>query len=249
MKIINALLVSGVLLFFSSCKKESSSAAKEPAWLKQDLLAYYPLNGNAKDSSGNGYDGIVNGAVLDNDRNNRANGAYNFVNGEIISNLGDPNFKGNFSVTLWSRLETFNYENEPGRISYPLIISSGIITNNTLNAFLGLHYSNSNPIILQTFLHAPNNYYFTYAPVDFKSWNHISIINKSDTLSLFLNGNFVSRVSNPKPQNPLYSSSFIRFGFPKGALYELYRLNGKLDDIRIYKRALTAEEVKYLYQN
>lgn len=249
MRYIPSAFVLMMFLLLASCKKESTPAAKEPEWLKQDLLAYYPFNGNAKDSSGNGYDGIVNGAVLDNDRNGKANGAYNFVNGEIISNLGDPNFRGNFSVTLWSRLETFNFENEPGRISYPFIISSAIITNNTLNPFFGLHYSNSNPIILQTYLNGPSNYYFTYAPVDFKSWNHISVINKSDTLSLFLNGNFVSRVSNPKPQNPLQPSNFIRFGFPKGALYELYRLNGKLDDIRIYKRALTPEEVKYLYQN
>ena len=244
---LSCLFFSGVLLM-SSCKKDSASAAKEPAWLKQDLLAHYPFNGNAKDSSGNGYDGIVNGAILDNDRNGKANGSYNFVNGEIISNLGDPNFTGNFSISLWSKLETFNFENEPGRISNPHIVSSGIISSNW-NPFYGLYYNQSNPISLRTYLNGPSNYYDTYAPVDFKNWNHISVINKSDTLSLFLNGNFVSRVSNPKPKNQLWQSNFIRFGWPKGFYYDVHRLNGKLDDIRIYKRALTAEEVKYLYQN
>ncbi|SVD42181.1 uncharacterized protein METZ01_LOCUS395035, partial [marine metagenome] len=41
---------------------------KEPEYLKQGLVAYYPFNGNAKDESGNGNDGEVNGAVLTADR-------------------------------------------------------------------------------------------------------------------------------------------------------------------------------------
>jgi len=47
--------------------------------ISNGLLAYYPFTGNANDSSGFGNNGIVQGAILTNDRNNNANSAYNFI--------------------------------------------------------------------------------------------------------------------------------------------------------------------------
>ena len=44
----------------------------------EGLVAYYPFNGNAKDESGNGHDGSVNGADVDNDRFGKADKAYSF---------------------------------------------------------------------------------------------------------------------------------------------------------------------------
>ena len=46
-----------------------SSEKKEPEFLKEGLVAYYPFNGNANDESGNGNDGQVNGATLVSGRN------------------------------------------------------------------------------------------------------------------------------------------------------------------------------------
>jgi hypothetical protein len=51
---------------------------KEPASLKDGLLAYYPFNANANDESGNGNNGSVNGATLVTDRFNKINSAYTF---------------------------------------------------------------------------------------------------------------------------------------------------------------------------
>ena len=36
---------------------------KEPKFLKEGLVAYYPFNGNAKDESDNGYEGTQKGGV------------------------------------------------------------------------------------------------------------------------------------------------------------------------------------------
>lgn len=49
-----------------------------PATLNNGLLLYFPFSGNAGDSSGNGYNGIVNGASLTMDRFGQANRAYYF---------------------------------------------------------------------------------------------------------------------------------------------------------------------------
>ena len=42
------------------------------------LVVYYPFNGNADDESGNGFDGIVNGATITTDRFGNENSAYSF---------------------------------------------------------------------------------------------------------------------------------------------------------------------------
>ena len=46
--------------------------------LGDGLVAYYPFNGNANDESGNGHDGVVNGAKLSNDRFGNKESSYIF---------------------------------------------------------------------------------------------------------------------------------------------------------------------------
>jgi hypothetical protein len=56
--------------------------------LKNGLVACYPFNTYANDESGNGNNGIVNGATLTTDRFGKANSAYNF-NGSSYIELPD----------------------------------------------------------------------------------------------------------------------------------------------------------------
>ena len=67
------------------------------------LVAYYPFNGNAKDSSGNGNNGSVNGATLTTDRFGNCNSAYLF---DGVSNyISLPTSKlinlNTYSYSLW----------------------------------------------------------------------------------------------------------------------------------------------------
>ena len=47
------------------------------------LVAYYPLDGDANDKSGNSRDLMIVGASLTSDRNGLSNGAYEFGSGII----------------------------------------------------------------------------------------------------------------------------------------------------------------------
>ena len=51
---------------------------KEPEFLKEGLVAYYPFNGNANDESGNGNHGYLNGVTLSSDRFGESGKAYGF---------------------------------------------------------------------------------------------------------------------------------------------------------------------------
>ena len=70
--------------------------------LKNGLVACYPFNANAKDESGNGNNGIVNGAKLTTDRFGKANSAYDFNGGSDYIDI--PSNKLNnltFSYSAW----------------------------------------------------------------------------------------------------------------------------------------------------
>ncbi len=55
------------------------------AGINDGLVAYYPFNGNANDASGNGYDGVVNGATLAPDSGGKPNSAYYFDGSSSIA--------------------------------------------------------------------------------------------------------------------------------------------------------------------
>jgi hypothetical protein len=68
-----------------------AAAGRRGAWQypRDGLLAEWLFNGNALDTSGNGYDGTVYGATLTNDQKGVANQAYEFVGGTDNINCGN----------------------------------------------------------------------------------------------------------------------------------------------------------------
>src|SRR5262249_44732944 len=74
------------------------------------LVAYYPFTGNAADSSGNGHDGAVHGAVLTSDRFGAPSRAYSF-NGTTadvqVPNSPGLNFVNAITVNCWMNAGAF----------------------------------------------------------------------------------------------------------------------------------------------
>jgi hypothetical protein len=217
----------------SSCKKESSATAKEPAWLKQDLLAYYPLDGNVKDSSGNGLDGVPNGVLKPiANKNGKPYSALNFKEAEFNANINNTFFNQNFSVSLWVQWTEYT-------ISYPSIIWG--------NCFHIGFTSNPIPNILNTYLYHPTAGVFGLVDgvLNYADWNHVTITNSNGISSLYINGTFVNTSPTGRSSIGTAQTNFITIG---RAIGSILKFEGSLDNIRFYKRALTAEEVKYLSQ-
>ena len=89
-------------------KPEKPAEPKEPSFVKEGLVAYYPFNGSAKNESGNGNDGEVKGVALAKDRHGDDGNAYDF-DGKADSiemadssslDLGDGAGK-EWTVTIW----------------------------------------------------------------------------------------------------------------------------------------------------
>jgi hypothetical protein len=82
----------------------STVTAQLPSYLPADgLVGWWPFNGNANDESGNGNDGVVNGATLSVDRNGNLSSAFNFDGASnsitTIAQLGE----GELTISFWEK--------------------------------------------------------------------------------------------------------------------------------------------------
>jgi hypothetical protein len=85
---------------------------------------------------------------------------------------------------------------------------------------------------------------FTGPVLQTGQWYHIAVTNVGNTATLYLNGSAVSSgtLTIDTPQNaPFY------IGRIPGSLGDIRQLNGMVDEVSVYNRALTADEVQAIY--
>jgi uncharacterized protein YjdB len=209
----------------------------------EGLVAYFPFNGNANDASGNGNHGTVHGATLTTDRFGNANSAYYF-DGNSAYIDGSLNFGSFSAITLsfWHNVYSMSpceYEDDNGAVCP---------THNAITLYGDIEYAISTTAagggiywICQGSKGSSSKMcdYDLDAVPYFKTntWNHIVIV-CSLSGQLFINGEKSSHLFSPK------SFSFTNFGF--GGDKDSHT-KGKLDDIRIYNRALSEVEIMDLY--
>ena len=88
---------------------------------------------------------------------------------------------------------------------------------------------------------AYNNY-----KIPLNQWVYVSFVCKNNTAYFYIDGNLIGK----KQMNGNYSykkNSPLIIGKDIPGLVEY--ANGKIDEIRIYNRALSDSEIKFLYQN
>ena len=191
------------------------------------LVARYEFNGNALDSSGNGFNGSVNGAVLTSDRFGNSNSAYYFAgNGEHISVSASPNLH---STGAWSSTVWFNFQ--AGGLYQPRILTNGTVD-------LVLTTTDGSPIAYA----AGWNYHGIGTPYSLNAgtWYNMAAVCDGTYISLYLNGLFIATDSNAGGPP---SAGFGTLGIGSNLHNNTDWYSGKIDEIRLYNRALTALEV------
>jgi hypothetical protein len=205
------------------------------------LVGWWPFNGNANDESGNGNNGTVNGATLTNDRNGSTNAAYNFTNSLNVINIphsSSLNLSGAMSFSFWlnstdvnAHQVIMNKATGGTSNSYILQLSPGNDTKNKIWLNCGglTQISQlSNPVI------TANN-----------QWYHVTVVYDLQKVSFYINGQLTNTYSpltssTPTNTNPLTIGR-------DGDASNSSSFKGKLDDIAIYNRALTQQEITALY--
>jgi hypothetical protein len=215
-----------------------------PASLSNGLVAYYPFNGNANDESGNGHHGTVNGATLTTDRFGNSNVAYSFDgrNNHIQVNDNTIFHNQTFSVSIWANGRDFNGFKQLFTKNF------GTSANESINIV-----ANNLSIWNLTAQVGGNNYYGTLikSPTLFNinEWHLVTYVfnGKNNIQRIYIDA---SEVTNNIANTGIdYDNKPITIGSQLENNVMSYFFNGKLDDIRIYNRALTQEEITYLANN
>ena len=233
-------------VYVSPAKGFVGSATMPVSSLTMGLVLWMPMDDVWKfDKSGNDLDvhyyddefqgtlnGVHNGVLEGNPKwvNGRFGKALEFnANQDVnIGNvLNDVFVSRTFSICLWDYLNSYKneYKNAAG-----MIIDKWHTSGSQDNAF-----------ILYTTGFTGNTGYLHYTQ-PLKQWNHICIVSKGGDVNIYVNGMLNASGSGFEYNSTTYplliGNSWNRH----------YDLNGKVDDVRIYDRALTDQEVKELYE-
>ena len=204
------------------------------------LVGYWPFNGNANDESGNGNNGTVNGATLTIDRNGVANSAYSFDGNDVITSKPKNLSIGNNqrAISVW--MNTNKIKTGGPLVEYG---SSEILKR------FGLLVLNNNKEYCYPFVACQFNDIDVNTNLSDDNWINIIVNYKSNIFEVYVNGKLEIKATNFN----MYSNNNVNtintpnsdllFGKSVGAEF----FNGYLDDIAIYNRALTEQEITALY--
>jgi len=217
------------------------------------LVGWWPFNGNANDESGNGNNGIVNGATLTSDRNGVAGKAYSFnpsQNSHILVPFSNSlnSIQSGITLSAWIFMDGGTGAGTPPRI----LELRGAYGGGGDAGFVMLSQSNSNQS--RTFeLRWYNNFGNSNVSIPSTSqtlsalnWHNIIFTGDGTTgiAKCYFDGVLIQTITQNIVSSCNYNNNPLVIGAEPNLLG---KWGGKLDDIAIYNRALTHQEITTLY--
>jgi hypothetical protein len=230
--------------FQPSCQPTSQPTSFISGTLREGLVAYYPFDGNARDATGNGNNGEVHSASLTGDRFSRSNRAYSFDGSSsyiIINNGLSFDFSNSFSVSCWINPSASQLS------AGPSIINKSHGFNGDSSWLIYRHGSSATSFSFEYFQLTTSRWCLSLGATDLvaNQWNHYAITKENTKLSSYLNGNLISTAFGADSAIKTNGNAPLLIGV---GYNQVQYFKGLLDDILIYNRTLTAQEVLSLYQ-
>jgi hypothetical protein len=244
---------AGAVIYKQAVSDVDSVTFYKPYFPTQGLIAWWPFNGNGNDMSGNGNNGTVHGATLSSDRFGITNRAYSF-NG--ISNYIDvPNATvlnptTALTISVWvqststqgnagiiGKWNNFGGASQNGQEQYT--ITTGSVGKTGLTSYLKTVGKS------QSFVQEVTNTYNN------GNWNHFVSVWDGTSLKLYKNNALLS-TSLYTGIIPSYNQALEIGRYAGGQMTTEPNnnyFNGKIDDIGIWNRALTLQEISNLYNS
>lgn len=203
------------------------------------LVAYYPFDGNANDASGNGHHGSTHGTISAPGRLENPAGACWF---DGIDDYIEVAYSEDFSLTTWTIAGWFNADTVAAS---RWLVAKEANSNDKYNYAVCFATTGRLSSSYETCSEEPGNLASgTVAP---GKWCFFAAVRDHATKEnrLYVNGTLSGlAVYN---NTPCTASTRLLFGVgPSGPLPLRDYFKGRLDDVRIYNRVLTPQEVQEL---
>lgn len=243
------LPLSSLFLTFLTFFVASFATAQVPSYVPTNgLVGYWPFNGNANDESGNGNNGTVNGATLAADRFGEMDKAFRFDGVDDFIDITSLNNSSYAPVTysLWFSA------NQLVTVDFPLGNMVSLIGRDQAGipnqGNIGIWNNPSNSVNQQLAYYTGNTaQLFNFSP-ELNLWfNLVFVYSSSYSMSVYIDGIPVGDVVFDG--SGLTADIPFRIGAGAGfdGVSTRFNWNGYIDDIGIWNRALTADEVLALY--
>jgi PKD repeat protein len=213
--------------------------------LSQGLMAYYPFDGNANDASGNNNNPVFNNARLTADRFGNPNSAYHFngVNNYMrVRNNPSLNMANKISISLWVK-PTGYYT---GLCYNNMMVMKGDIDyleGNYSVRFSDAYTGCTDPTTTKEMFYGAPGIAAPAPIVQLNQWYHVVFTCDGNMTRIYVD--CVLRANSPQGNAKFTNPYDLFIGHMNTSQYP-YWLNGDLDDIRIYNRALSKDEVMEL---
>ncbi|MBI5372032.1 MAG: PKD domain-containing protein [Sphingobacteriales bacterium] len=231
-----------IILFLFLLLNDYLAAQENP---EGGLIARYPFDGNFNDATGNNNNGKQNAVQFTSDRTGKSNSACYFNGASSYIELPySPLFnfspKSDFSISLWVSPDQGN--------SWPaqaLIVKSPYHHDFNQSIWTyGIYLYNYRAMSGYAYTHLLNSYTsFTSS----SCWYHITVTYSRGNWRMYINGKEESGSGNEP--DLIGNDSRARLVIGKKGASRGDWFKGKLDEIRIYNRVLTPEEIKSLSAN
>ena len=241
------LFTQTALLVFAGCASKPSPNLC--ASVCEGLVAYYPFYGNAKDKSGNGQDGKVVGASLTKDRNGYPNHAYRFDGVDDYVQFENIQFgESSFTISVTGKFNSLSDDwNEKSW-------SRGAMSHSHEKSsfwFGYIFYQDGKKNLFFSLREKPDTWAEVITtkinPLEYNVYTGVAD-RENKFIRLYVNGELIGQEtwdgSVFRSSNKWYLGMV---GSPSWENIHGKHLNGNIDEVRLYNRALSEDEVKELY--
>lgn len=253
-KAVNRCFLRALLPMFVMALAVGSCFASPPT---NGLVAYFPFDSDANDASGNGNHGLVNGGVSlapakvgKGVKFNGVNSAGRISNPDFIRvpNSQTLQFGNAMSVSYWIRVDGNQSQTGADCSGNTVFGVSGVAVakQGDRSGWYSMEYDKSSSFGIAGGTGAST----AGLPNAFQNFRHVVRSISGNTIQTYINGDLVSNVVGrvnftQSNSNDLYigvqatANACIPYWYP---------LDGVIDELRIYNRAVSAGEVQEIYQ-
>ena len=206
------------------------------------LVAYYPLDGDTQDQSGNEYHATNNNVEFGADIAGNAGQAANFAQSgaflEVNSNEGLNFGTNDFSISLWIRPDSSQTQ--------MVFQKGGLNSGDDPQYWLRLNDA-SGDITFLTGDGMPPSVLTSSdtSTITNNRWRHLVVQRLGQRLEIYLDNTLVSAVEDEAQK--VSSSQSLKFGLQVLSFENINQYYGAMDEIRIYNETLSLEEIDILY--
>ena len=221
--------ISGTTAYSSVGK---GGAISEGRCTLNGLVGWWPLNNDANDKSGSGFNGTMFNTVGSVGQNGIANSALEF-NGSTsritASNSADLH-PDSFTISVWIKPIAWNTGS-----------ASSFVAKRGTNSGYFFEFLTSSGTVNLDLGGSSTRWNTQYVP-PFNQWRHLLVTASATGRSFYVNGSLF-RETTTVPSIFSSNTASLSIGNDDG----IYSFNGSIDDVRIYNRVVSAGEAALLF--